>query len=341
MIEPLSEKQVNSADLDQPPCPVTAKIIICSTARSGSYLLCRSMIHHGIGVPHEYFNGINAATIGSRLGVGTLTVGDLEVDGSARQAYTAALLKHRTVNGIFATKIQGGQFSQYFKNSEGDELFQGARFIYLYREDLLAQAISFHVSLLTGRWGVDDTVTTQPASDLNFFDNHLIANRMEILAAQDMQWRLFFARNGISPLIFTYEGIKDDLYGTLLKIVTSFALPISSRNFSYIERVSEFSDPGVPSKTEIRDRFLQQNRRVMQGPPAKQKTMLSDITSQLPNEAQAWIGGLNGAEREFIQTVLNNGGPQIFIEHWQWHREMVNDLRRPHDTWHTRSGRSS
>jgi LPS sulfotransferase NodH len=108
MISPLTEQQVNSAKLDQPPCPLKAKLILCSTPRSGSYLLCRAMIHHGIGVPHEYFNGINAGVIGSRLGVGTINSCDLEIDGSRRRAYINALLKCRTVNGVFATKIQGG-----------------------------------------------------------------------------------------------------------------------------------------------------------------------------------------------------------------------------------------
>jgi hypothetical protein len=31
------------------------------------------MIHHGIGIPHEYFNVVNAAIIGARYGLGTIT----------------------------------------------------------------------------------------------------------------------------------------------------------------------------------------------------------------------------------------------------------------------------
>ena len=111
------------------------------------------MIHHGIGIPHEYFNGINAGIISTRYGLGKITSRDLETDGQARRAYIAALLDRRTKNGIFAAKIHRGQFRQYFQNSGNLELFQGAHFIYVYREDLIAQAISFHVSLLTGRWG--------------------------------------------------------------------------------------------------------------------------------------------------------------------------------------------
>jgi hypothetical protein len=55
------ELQLSSELLDRPPCPVRAKVFICSTPRTGSFLLCRAMIHHGIGIPHEYFHGRHAA----------------------------------------------------------------------------------------------------------------------------------------------------------------------------------------------------------------------------------------------------------------------------------------
>ena len=54
-----TEKQMTSEMLDQPIFkdePI--KILICSTPRSGSYMLCRYMINAGLGVPHEYFNPI-------------------------------------------------------------------------------------------------------------------------------------------------------------------------------------------------------------------------------------------------------------------------------------------
>jgi LPS sulfotransferase NodH len=261
MAKPLTEEQVNSGDFDQPPCPVKIKLIICSTPRSGSYLLCRAMIHHGIGVPHEYFNGINASTIGPRLGVGNVATPELEIDGPARQAYIAALLKHRTVNGVFAFKIQGGQLAQYFQRSGGNALFQGAHYIYLYREDLLAQAVSFHVSLLTGRWGVGNTVTTQAVQNAQFFDNGLIENRLQIIADQDKEWRLFFARNGIFPLFISYETIKADLPATLREIVAHTKIELPSLDFQYAEPAPpDFRGPGEPSKLEIKDNFLQSKK---------------------------------------------------------------------------------
>src|SRR6202008_2152138 len=110
----------------------------------------------------------------------------------------------------------------------GAELLQQAHFIHLYREDLLAQAISFHVARETGIWGRDRTVATPPASLPRFFDVDMIADHMKTLAESDMSWRLFFARNGISPLVFSYERIHRDIAGVLRSIVDGFGLDVPS-----------------------------------------------------------------------------------------------------------------
>src|SRR6201996_8890042 len=67
-----TEAQITSELLDQPEFfGEPAKVFICSTPRSGSYLLCRYMINAGLGVPHEYFNPIIIQQqIAPRLGLG-------------------------------------------------------------------------------------------------------------------------------------------------------------------------------------------------------------------------------------------------------------------------------
>jgi trehalose 2-sulfotransferase len=257
MVEPLTESEVNSSRFDQPPGALATKLIICSTPRSGSSLLCRAMMHHGIGIPHEYFNGLNASAIAPRLGAGDVASPELEVDGAARRRYIAALIGHRTINGIFAVKIQGGQFAQYFNRSLNTPLFHGAHFIHLRRGDLLAQAISFHVALLTGRWGRDGTTTTRVVQNPQFFDRAAIDNLLHVLADQDREWRLSFAHHGIVPLSLTYEGIKDDLPGALRNIATYTNLALPSYEFDYCESApGEFRGPDEPAKSAIRQWFI-------------------------------------------------------------------------------------
>jgi LPS sulfotransferase NodH/glycosyltransferase involved in cell wall biosynthesis len=325
-----TEQDVNSEAFDQPVNQVRAKIIICSTPRTGSYLLCRAMIHGGIGIPHEYFNGINARIIGSRFGLETLNSHDLETDGPTKRAYIAALLDHRTINGIFAVKIQRGQFRQYFKSFKGLELFKGAHFIYIYREDLLAQAVSLHMSLLTGRWGIDNAVTTRPAGDPQFFNNELIAAHLEELATQDREWRLFFARNAIQPLFLSYEGTKHDLGGALRRVVTSLRLHLPPGDFDYVEpQVSAYRAPGEPSKLEVRDRFARwlQKQRFDNGDTGQTNAEPERISVEaFGYDEDSWVRPPNKSapqvvsEEIFVDEVLEQN---IVIDHLYEERDAL------------------
>src|SRR5205085_10968681 len=128
----LTELEVSGEAFDRSPCPLQAKVFICSTPRTGSYLLCRAMIHHGIGIPHEYFHFWHAGIIGPRFGIGALKEGRvLATDPAARAAYIAALLERRTLNGIFASKIHWWAFERYLDNPQGTDLLRNGHFIYL------------------------------------------------------------------------------------------------------------------------------------------------------------------------------------------------------------------
>lgn len=260
---PQTEEEISDSDFDQPPCPTRAKVVICCAPRTGSWLLCRAMIHHGIGIPHEYFNARHISRIGRRFGIDALADGTrLRSDDVARRAYIAALIDRRTSNGIFAAKIHWGQYASYLDNAEGVELLQQAHVIHLYREDLLGQAISFHVSKETGRWWRDATVSTPPVSNPRFFDTDLIAGHLKSLAEADMSWRLFFAQNAISPLSLSYERVRDDVAGVVHDIVGRFGLDVPTGRPDYVEEVPDDArDAQVPPRTEIRARFLLAHRR--------------------------------------------------------------------------------
>jgi LPS sulfotransferase NodH/GT2 family glycosyltransferase len=277
-----NEQQVSSELLDRPPCPVRAKVFVCSTPRTGSYFLCRAMIHHGIGIPHEYFHFLHAATIGPRVGINALRNGWLlKTDSGVRQAYIQEVMNRRTVNGIFSAKVQWWELADFLNNPEGIELFQDGHFLYLYREDLLAQAISLHVSYQTGRWGFDDLVTSEPRSEPNFLDNASINKYLKEISAHDMNWRMFFARNRISPLAVSYESLIADPGSVLRSMVESFSLEISSADFGYTEERSiDTRDPRVPPISEIKAHFLSAHQRVFQAPQAAIKTTGSAASTE-------------------------------------------------------------
>ena len=58
---------------------------------------------------------------------------------------------------------------------------------------MLNQAISERFAQLTGRWGIDNTITTVPATNPDFFDLESIDRTMQDLSQQERGWRSFYA----------------------------------------------------------------------------------------------------------------------------------------------------
>src|SRR5262252_6585095 len=139
--------EIDTAAWDRPPggVPTSRRIVICTTPRSGSYLLCRQMIHAGLGLPHEYFRSRTVARLSQRWGVAP---GDVF-------AYVDRLEEHRTTpNGVFAAKVQWQQQS-HVPALRTRLLERADLIVYLYRVDRVAQAVSWHLSLATGFWSFD------------------------------------------------------------------------------------------------------------------------------------------------------------------------------------------
>jgi LPS sulfotransferase NodH len=271
-----AERQVTSELLDQP-CFAgePRKLFICSTPRSGSYLLCRYMINAGLGVPHEYFNPIIMRQIAPRLGLGAAIKGlkwrprslmdrlpfgkPVRIAESAfLKKYLAALVPRRCRGGIFAAKIHFGQFVKVLDNPVGRNLLDGGLFVHLYRDDLLKQAVSAHFAHLTGRWSIDDTLSTVPAEQPDFFDARTLDRTLRGLAEEDLGWRVFLARNGLSPISISYEQLCKDPHGFIIAVARRLGLDPARLRQGYREAAGSQteSDPGLPSKTEVARRYV-------------------------------------------------------------------------------------
>jgi LPS sulfotransferase NodH/glycosyltransferase involved in cell wall biosynthesis len=263
----LTEAQLTDPRFDLPATETHTKVFICATPRSGSWLLCRALLHHGIGVPHEYYNPRHFGVLGPRYGVPALRDATrLRADAAVRRAFNAALLARRSPGGVFSAKIHWGEYAAYLDNAEGDALFQAGHFIHLYREDVLGQAISMHIASETGIWGSDATVATPPAKVPSFFNTAAIGEHMRVLAESDLSWRLFFARNAITPLRFSYEQLRDDLPHVVRTIIDRFGLAVPPDTPAYVEDgPDEYRDASVPPRSDIRAAFYRAYRRVKRG----------------------------------------------------------------------------
>jgi LPS sulfotransferase NodH len=277
-----TEVQMTSELLDQPNFTGTPiKIFICSTPRSGSYMLCRYMINAGLGVPHEYFNPVIMRQIAPRIGLGEnvkrlkwrhrslrdrLPFGNRDrlAEMNFLDDYLSALIPRRCQSGIFAAKIHFEQYFMVLDNPIGRKLLDGGLFIYLFREDLLRQAVSRNFSYVTGRWGDDNEVTTTPMPRSDLLEVGGINQELYTLADEDREWRLFLSKNGLSPLSISYEQLIKDPPGFVASIARRLGFDPESLRRGYSEPMapSGEEDPGLPRKSEVVQHYLAAVRQI-------------------------------------------------------------------------------
>jgi LPS sulfotransferase NodH len=84
-------------------------------------------------------------------------------------------------------------------------VFPSPHYVFMTREDTLAQAVSWWKSITTGKW-----VDGQPAKGEPRFDADGIAGRVRQIEAHTQAWQRWFDANGIEPLAVTYERLAAD-----------------------------------------------------------------------------------------------------------------------------------
>ncbi|GMU70743.1 MAG: hypothetical protein HS109_05615 [Burkholderiales bacterium] len=180
-------------DRPRPQRPVR-RVVICSTPRSGSYLLCRQMVNAGLGIPTEYLRAQTRTALRTRWR-----------DGAPGDAgYLDAVEEHRTTgNGVFAAKLQWRQCEQHPASRER-WLARADLLVFLLRDDLAAQAVSWQVSLATGLWSFDDT--RGPTESQVSLEPSSITHRLaRMLRQQNERWSALLSELGRPVLVVRYE----------------------------------------------------------------------------------------------------------------------------------------
>ncbi len=209
--EKIPEMEIDDARFDQPPFDPSRsrrRYVICSTQRSGSFLLCRQLINAGLGVPQEYFNKLHIERLSKRWSI--------PPKGTPR--YFNTLDEKRTSpNGVWGLKLQWPQFTRVRADLEG-ALWGDARTIFLYRDDLDAQAVSLHISFITGIWGFDMTRTTEPSRTDTLGDLGHVLRCRGVIESENDSWQRFFSAHSIEPLVIRYEDFVRDQPGFVRRI---------------------------------------------------------------------------------------------------------------------------
>jgi trehalose 2-sulfotransferase len=171
---------------------------ICTQPRSGSNLLCQYLSSTDqLGYPLEYFNGPGRRALGLPQ---YPDAPELQIDAILRMGATP--------NGVYAVKLFASQFATFSRRVRWIDLLPSLHFVYLSRDDLLGQAISWARALQTSRYR-----STQPAKRGAVYDADLIRSQLTTIVRERAQWEAFFARTGIMPLRITYERLLENRSG--------------------------------------------------------------------------------------------------------------------------------
>lgn len=187
------------------PKPITADraqraLVIAITPRSGSTMLSSLLEQTGVlGTPDEYLN----------------RNGPMQLHGRKLQRYDfesywdAVLRKQRTPNGVFAIKTDYDQLRPLIERGVVESYLPNARYVYLRREDVVAQAVSLQRAISSGIWHLDrdgkPLRSRQHAEPV--YDGAAIRHHIDHLNLMQANWDAFFRERYIAPLRLTYERL--------------------------------------------------------------------------------------------------------------------------------------
>lgn len=208
--------------------------LICTTNRSGSHLLCESLIGTGLaGKPSEFFWKDTEARLKEKWNL-----------HSYRDYLQRVLVVGSSENGVFGSQIMMAQVTDFLRKLRGVEeldcgelsdpevvakAFPNLNYIWLTRRDKIRQAISFLKALQTGNWiywlGGQDQKKPIPEREPEYsfaeIDFHL-----QGLTLYEAKWQDYFEAAGVTPHVVVYEDLCKDYEGTAIRILRDLKIPI-------------------------------------------------------------------------------------------------------------------
>jgi LPS sulfotransferase NodH len=190
------------------PTPCESSYFVCGTPRCGTWLLCGLLTSTGVaGRPHEWFWRNTEDANRRAWGVSDFP----EYLARVREAGT-------TPNGVFGSKLMWAQVEELLPRlKQADDSashaaliaqhFPSPHFIWVQREDIAAQAVSWAKAIQTGHWHHWDTAS--PLGTPVYNRDEIDALAAEV-AASNAAWRAWFAANDIEPLAVRFEHVSAD-----------------------------------------------------------------------------------------------------------------------------------
>ncbi|MCY3623158.1 MAG: Stf0 family sulfotransferase [Gammaproteobacteria bacterium] len=210
--------------------------LICATPRTGSTLLCGLLASTKVaGRPESYFRELDEQLWAHRWNLVRSSVGVV----LHSEFVQAALAAGRTDNGVFAARIMWGTLDHLFDvlgsvhpaPAGGDfdllnRAFGHTRFVHLYRDDVLAQAVSWHRAEQTNVWHRTDQAESKQPEQEPRFDFDEIRKLVRTIEEHNSAWRAWFASVGTQPHTVRYEDLGADPVGVTGEILDFLGLKL-------------------------------------------------------------------------------------------------------------------
>jgi trehalose 2-sulfotransferase len=257
--------------------PLRKSYIIASSYRSGSQYLCWKLWQTGLlGAPSEVLNPTSELRVFMNR-FKTSSPGD----------YIAALLARRTSrNGVFGMKAHFHHF-QAFLNEYPEllDVLAPVTFVYISRDDRVAQAVSMAKALQTNAW--TSRMEEGPKPVLHY-DGEMIARCLDDIEQQDLAWRRWFEQHDSTPFQVTYSELTADPVGVVRSIVELLGV----QN----DEPDEISLPPAKKQAdETNQEWIERFQREARGGPAHHGASLD----RAPEDAAA--GELVSAQAPFAE----------------------------------------
>jgi trehalose 2-sulfotransferase len=200
--------------------------LVCGTPRSGTSLLCGLLAGTGVaGRPEEYFWRGDEPAWSERWGV----------SGFA-DYLRATVAQGSTPNGVFGAKVMWGYLPDLLGKLAAlpggrglddrvllERAFPGLRCLWIWREDVVAQAVSWSKAIQTNVWSAADD--RAPAATPPRFDFQQIHHLVREAVAGRAGWERWFRRHAIEPLPIRYEDLVADKAGTTRRALAFLEVP--------------------------------------------------------------------------------------------------------------------
>jgi LPS sulfotransferase NodH len=215
--------------------------LICATPRSGSTLLCETLIRTGVaGVPREYFEALPGTGLPRQPREYLPDLGDPAVDRLLpalrhgpplppfAERLAAAVREGTTANGVFGAKVMWGYVEPLLEAAGGapERLLPGLHHVLVVREDKLRQAISLWRALQTQVWNSADAEVETTAGRPPVYSRPAIDTLHGQLEDHEAAWRRWFEERGVRPLELVYEDFADRPGEAAAKVLDHLGVPV-------------------------------------------------------------------------------------------------------------------